>query len=290
MEKPLEKPIEHIVLSGGGTLMLNFFGALKESHKKGIWKHENIKSLFGTSAGAIISVLISLEFDWDVVTEYIVHRPWENIFHFNILNILDYYENNGIVTIAFFKEFYRPLFAAKDIPLNITFSELKHITNKDLYIYATNFSNFEITEFSALSTPNVEVIDAVYASSSLPFIFKPRSINGVTFIDGFIYLDYPIVKCLEKEFVDPETVLGLKKQITMEPYVVNDNMNMLEYLMQLFNSGFTKTQLVSHPNIDKVREILITSSYGDMANFFEITSNKEVRLKAIESGEKDVNN
>lgn len=285
----METQIEHIVISGGGTLMLNFFGALKASNKSGLWKHDNIKSIFGTSAGAIISVLIALEYDWDTLTDYIVHRPWETIFYFNILNILDYYENNGIVNIDFFKEFYRPLFAAKDIDMQITFKEFKALTNRDLYIYATNFSNFEITEFSADETPDVGVIDAVYASSSLPFIFKPRAINNKTFIDGFIYLDYPIVKCLEKDFVDPKTVLGLKKKITMEPYVVHDNMNMLEYLMQLFNSGFTKTQIISHPHIDKVYEIHITSSYGDMANFFEITSNKDVRKKAIESGENDVN-
>ena len=38
-----EKPtIKHIVCSGGGLAGFAFYGAIKESHKQGLWQIENI--------------------------------------------------------------------------------------------------------------------------------------------------------------------------------------------------------------------------------------------------------
>lgn len=278
--------IEHIVISGGGALAFNFYGALKQSNKLGMWKHENIKAYYGTSAGAIMAVMMALKCDWDTLDNYLINRPWEKVVTFDILELPFYYGRNGILDMEFFKIFYQPIFAANDIDMNITLADFKAVTGVDLFIYATVFHTLEICEFSAEATPNVRVLDAVYVSSSLPILFVPMKIDGVVYMDGFLYLDYPIVKCLEKG-CDPATVLGIKKSIALKPYEYDESMNMFDYLMQLVNSGFTKTQLTYYPGIEKVKEIVVTSNPGDMSKIFDLATSKDIRILFIQRGVDD---
>ena len=49
--------IRHIVCSGGGVTGFSFYGILKECYARGIWKVENIKTIYGTSVGSIFAVL-----------------------------------------------------------------------------------------------------------------------------------------------------------------------------------------------------------------------------------------
>lgn len=289
--KPLSTPepnIEHIVISGGGALALNFYGALKQSNKMGIWQHKNIKAYYGTSAGAIMAVMIALKCDWDTLDNYLINRPWEKVVKFDILELPFYYNRNGLLDMQFFIDFYKPIFSANDIDININFADFKQVTGVDLFIYATTFHTLEISEFSATATPNVRVLDAVYVSSSLPILFVPMKIDDVVYMDGFLYLDYPIVKCLEKGH-DPTTVLGIKKSIALKPYVYDESMNMFEYLMQLVNSGFTKTQLTHYPGIESVKEIIVTSNPGDMSKIFDLATSREYRVDFIQRGVDDVN-
>ena len=49
--------------------------------------------------------------------------------------------------------------------------------------------------------------DAVRASMTFPFVFKPLTINGVPMFDGGIYDNFPI-NCMKKDF-DPGFILGV---------------------------------------------------------------------------------
>ena len=66
--------IKHIVISGGGVDILSFYGALRETNKKGLWNISNIKSIYGTSAGSILSVALLLKYDWDILDNYIMAK------------------------------------------------------------------------------------------------------------------------------------------------------------------------------------------------------------------------
>ena len=57
--------IKHLVFSGGGPIMIQILGAIQEIEKKNFFYLNNIESIYGTSAGAIIGVLICLKFDWE---------------------------------------------------------------------------------------------------------------------------------------------------------------------------------------------------------------------------------
>jgi predicted acylesterase/phospholipase RssA len=91
--------IKHLVISGGGPIMIQIMSAIQELERKGYLNTKNIESIYGTSAGAIIGVLLSLDFDWDTLNDYIIKRPWKDVFPIKIENILEAYTKKGIFDI-----------------------------------------------------------------------------------------------------------------------------------------------------------------------------------------------
>ena len=53
-----EPSIKHIVIAGGGATGLTYYGILKETNNQGLWKNEDIKSIYGTSVGALLAVIL----------------------------------------------------------------------------------------------------------------------------------------------------------------------------------------------------------------------------------------
>lgn len=284
------KKIEHIVVNGGGPLLLNIYGALKKSNQLKLWEHKNIKSYYGTSAGAIICLLLALQFDWEETDAFLINCPWSNFLNFNVLEIYDYYLRNGISDKAFVYGFFTPLFRAKDIDLDITFAQLYEKLNADVHMYAVQFKTFKIKEFSKDLTPDVKVLEAVYASTAVPIIFKPMKIDGELYIDGCICLHYPLTKCLEKN-IDPQTVLGIinfyTDEIEKDADMNDENMTIFEYIMKIFGMVFSKIQVEPDPTIKIGLEIQVNVVSNDISTYFKMASSAQMRQTALENGMKD---
>lgn len=287
MEKNSKK-IEHIVINGGGPLILNIYGAIKRTQELKMWERENIKSYHGTSAGAMICLLIALNLEWAETDAFLINCPWDNFLNFNVLEIYDYYLKTGISYTSFVYGFFTPLFGAKDIDINITFAQLYEKINADIHVYATRFKTFEIKEFSKDLTPNVKVLEAIYVSTSVPIIFRPMKIEGEVYIDGCILLHYPLAKCLEKN-IDPQTVLGIKNIYSDENQTDTDTMTIFEYVSTVFGMILKGTQLAVDSNIKIGREINVNVNSNDISSFFKMASSIQLRRSAIENGVKDVN-
>jgi predicted acylesterase/phospholipase RssA len=112
--------IEHLVLSGGGIAMFAIYGAIKESAKSGFWKKQNIKSIWGTSAGAIVSGFILLSDDWDLLDNYLIKRPWDKVFNVNLYTLMNAYSTCGLFTSTITEEVFGPFLRSLDYPINIT--------------------------------------------------------------------------------------------------------------------------------------------------------------------------
>ena len=82
-------PIKHLVLPGGGTAGFCLVGALQKLHDAGVWNLDDIKSIYSVSAGSLIAVLIALKFNWDTIVDYLLNRPWSNVYKMNLTNIID---------------------------------------------------------------------------------------------------------------------------------------------------------------------------------------------------------
>jgi predicted acylesterase/phospholipase RssA len=230
--------IKNLVLSAGAVGGLYIYGALKASHQAGLWKHENIRTLWGTSFGSILSVVISLNCEWEVLDDYLIKRPWQTVFKLNWMNL---WQEKGLLCKQSIKDALSPLFHASEIPLNITLADFFAKTGKELHLFVTELdiddSMFRSVDVNPITHPEWLVLDAVYASCCLPLVFNPFEIvsfsnsscgigyedncdkdmsgNSVAVSKTFVYLDgailcaFPFYECLKHSMVREEEVFGI---------------------------------------------------------------------------------
>ncbi len=102
--------IKHLVLSGGATWGLTAYGSLKQSEKYGIWSINNIKTMYATSVGSIIATMLSLKYDWETLDDFLIMRPWQQVFPFNLYSAFFAFENNGFFHVEHLRQLFLPLF------------------------------------------------------------------------------------------------------------------------------------------------------------------------------------
>ena len=270
--------VENIVINGGGTTIFNTYGALKQSNLDGIWSHDSVHSYYGTSAGGIMSVIMALQYSWDELDDFIIKRPWQNVWKINVLNTYDYYLNKGVYGIELYYDIFGPLFRGKDLELTITLKEFYEISKKNIYLYAVKVSTFEITEFSHLSHPDMKVLDALHASAALPILFKPAEYEGELYTDGGFLLNYPLAKCS----ADPKTILGIRNAYTENNTNINKVEGIFEYLSYILNMVVDKNQC--EPTVKPGYEILLNAGYIDYSSILRLANSQEEREALIHKG------
>lgn len=273
--------VENIVINGGGTTIFNTYGALKQSNMDGIWSHDSVHSYYGTSAGGIMSVIMALQYNWDELDNFIIKRPWQNVWKINVLNTYEYYLNKGVYGIELYYDIFGPLFRGKDLELTITLKEFYEVSKKSVYLYAVKLSTFEITEFSHLSHPDMKVLDALHATAALPILFKPAEYCGELYTDGGFLLNYPLAKCS----ADPKTILGIRNAYTENNANINKVDGIFEYLSYILNMVVDKNQC--EPIAKPGYEILLNAGYIDYSSILRLANSQEEREALINKGVED---
>ena len=67
--------------------MIQSLGAIQQLAQNQTIDLNNIVSIYGTSAGAILGAMLCLKFEWNVLTDYILLRPWQDVFPIKVQNI-----------------------------------------------------------------------------------------------------------------------------------------------------------------------------------------------------------
>ena len=218
-EKPEKEKetIKHIVMSGGGAMGFAYYGALRDSHEKGIWKHEEIETVYGTSIGTIMAVIISLGYDWSVLDDFMIKRPWHHVFKFQLPMAFNVITKQGIFDKTVIHEIFLPLFKGKDIPIDITLLDFYHITKREIHFITTEINAMVTEDISYKTHPEWKVVDAAYASCCLPFLFIPFFLekegegrNPKAYIDGGILMNFPLNLCISNGN-DPKEIMAVRR-------------------------------------------------------------------------------
>ena len=275
------KPIiKHLVLAGGGAFGFVAYGALRESHKMGIWNINNIESMYGTSSGAIWLTMISLKFDWSVLDDFFIKRPWQNVFKINVNTIMKSYTECGILNKETIDESFRPLFNAKDISMDVTMKELYEITGIELHMYGTEIDDFQMVDFSYRTHPDWKVLDVVYISSCLPILFSPHKINNKTYCDGGFFSNYPLYYCC-KNVDNPDEIMGIRGK-----FKENDEeaeVSLFDYILSLMLK-MKDTLSASEEKINIKNELAIENGIVSIYDIYLATSTMEERIQLIQKG------
>jgi predicted acylesterase/phospholipase RssA len=282
------KKIKHIVIPGGGGTGFIAYGALRESHVQGLWNIENVESIYGTSIGAIFAAILALKYDWQILDDYLIKRPWNQVLDFNMFTIVNSFQKQGIFDCKIIEEMFSPLFRGMDIPMSITMQEFYEVSKIEIHLYATELGGFETVDISHKTHPDWKVIDAVYASSALPLLFSPFFKDGKYYMDGGIFLNYPMYPCIQNG-VDPDEILGILRKEVPPEIEFSDKSTLFDYILLIFNKTLVSMMLNTKVNMVRVpNEIEIECYSISMYDVYKLTTSQEERVRFIEKGAKSV--
>ena len=223
--------IKHLVLSGGGPIMVQLLGTLQHLESKNIIDLKNIESIYGTSAGAIIGILICLKYDWEKINDYIIKRPWKDVFKIKVENIFETYSKKGIFDIKTIEKCFKPLFDAKDISMDITLIDFYKYSNIEIHFFTFEINNFKIEDVSYLTHPSLKLIDAIHMTCGLPILVTPVCIDDKFYIDGGIVCNYPLKHCIDSG-KNIDEILGFKNQYDSDKAShINSDSTLLDFLL-----------------------------------------------------------
>jgi predicted acylesterase/phospholipase RssA len=279
----MDSIIKHIVISGGGPTGLSFYGVLKETHNQGLWSFENIQTIYGTSVGAIISVILCLNYDWETLDEYLIKRPWSNVYKFNMYSLIDSYQKRGIFDIKVIEETFSSLFRGKDISLDITMKEFYELTKVEIHMFSTELISYKLIDFSYKTHPDWKVIDVVYCSACLPIIFSPFLKGEECYCDGGFISSYPLEYCINNG-ADINEVLGIRridKNTVVNP--LKDSSSLLDFIMIIINN-VSKRMFSLDKDIYIKNEYIIESDPTSIYNIYSFVNSSEDRKNFINMG------
>ena len=248
--------IKHLVLSGGGPTMIQMLSAIQYLEKNDFIDIKNIETIYGTSAGAIIGTLIALKFDWETMNDYIIKRPWQDVFPIKIDNIFSAYSKKGIFDSTTVEKCFKPLFDAKDIPIDINLEDFYKLSNIELHMFSFEINDYKIYDISYLTHPKLLLITAIHMTSALPILLTPVCIDDKCYIDGGMVCNYPLNYCIESGKKTNE-ILGIKSKYGNNKSIINTESSILDFLM-----GFLYKAVFSI-NIDDLQPKINNEIYCD---------------------------
>lgn len=277
--------IKHIVLAGGAHKYMISYGILKQLHNKSFWKYDDIETIWSTSSGTFLAVLICLQYDWNVLDDYIIKRPWDKLFKIKAGQIMDINSNNGLYTLDTLRDIVKPLLLGKGLAEDITLKELYDFSKKDLHFFTTEINEFNSVDISYKTHPDLSLITAIYMSSCIPGLCKPLCENNKCYIDGAFMLNFPLTPCLTSTKCANEDILGIFYNSTYNADIIDDTSKLSSLVYTLlakvgqFCNNHINNDYSIYPNV--IACTSVEYGYGDILS---IIVNTEERKKIIELG------
>lgn len=277
--------IKHLVISGGGPTGIKSLGSLKYLNEKGFWSLENIESIYATSAGSLLSVLILLKFDFETISNYIINRPWHEVYKLHLADIYNAFARKGFLDEKSVEVFFKPFFDAKDINMDITMEEFHRHSGVDFHVFSFEINEFKTIDISHKTHPQLLLKTAIKMSISIPIVFTPICIDNKCYIDGGIRCNYPLLNCLAGESVIESEVLGVRNIYTENKTIVNDESNIVDFVLKFIN------KLVFFLDTEKKQTSIQNEIVHDICSdtvslFTSALKSSEFREELMKTGEK----
>lgn len=290
--------IRHLVLSGGGAYGLTYYGFLRESCSLGIWNIDSLKSVYGSSIGTILATvaILSKLISWEILDNYIIKRPWHQLFQFNFDLIVQCYSRKGLFGKHIIEQMFEPLLLSIDLSKDVSLAEFfEKIPVESHFIVAKLFrGKYELVNISYKTHPEWKLIDAIYSSCCLPVLFSPFvGEEGAYYIDGGFLCNYPINICIQDQYLgdsssqNTDEILGLcisysdNKECGEKKYAEQDE-NIFDYLFTVL------LNIINHVS-EEVTPIRYSFSMNTeniqlIDDIQKCVNSEEMRIQFIEMG------
>lgn len=166
--------MNELFIGGGGFDGFTFLGALEYIHKNELL---DLKNFYGCSIGSLIGIMyISGKCPTDIL-DYLLSIDAKEIVKIDIRNIST---NCSILDSTVLESLLKGIPYSKET----TLSEAYKISGVHINIFVTNVDKNEYQNLNDIDNPEINLMDAVKASMSIPFLFPPVVINNQTYVDG----------------------------------------------------------------------------------------------------------
>ena len=192
-----EYHFKNLVFKGGGVKGIAYVGAMEVLEKEGILK--DIERVAGTSAGAMVAVLVGLGYSAAELRDILWNLNFQNFLDDSWGYLRD--TKRFITDYGWYKgDFFRNLMAdyikQKTGDGEATFRDLQNAKKyRDINLIGADLSTGCAKVFNAKNTPNVKVADAARISMSIPLFFAAvKGANGDDdlYVDGGLLENYAI--------------------------------------------------------------------------------------------------
>jgi predicted acylesterase/phospholipase RssA len=276
--------IKHLVISGGGPILIQILGALYYLDTNNHLKLNEIESIYGTSAGAIIGTLLCLKFDWETVNDYIIKRPWHEVFPIKVQSILDSYAKKGIFDVKTIEKCFKPLLQAKELSLNITLRELYEYSKIEMHFFTFEINEFKTNDISFLTHPDMHLMTALQMTCGIPILMTPVCINNKCYIDGGVTCNYPVSFCIDSG-KNEDSILGFRNcyDKSKRQNAINEDSNMMDFMMTfLFKVISNMSTENKQPNIKY--EVVCDAEFLSIEMLSSALKSIDIRKQLFENG------
>lgn len=203
VEQEFKKTLyRNLVFKGGGVRGIAYIGALEVLEEEGIL--DNIERVAGASAGAIAATLTSFRLSVHETKQLFLSLDITRVPQTSVENgrkrrlplseenacMRRFFDHYGWYSSQYFHHWLENVIALQcDGNRRATFADFERQGFRKLYIVAANISRQRSEVFSAETTPDVAVADAVRMSMSIPLFFEALRFDGKQFGDGDYYVD-----------------------------------------------------------------------------------------------------
>lgn len=187
-----------IVLGGGGIKCISTLGALQYLYDNNN-VYSQVSTFIGTSAGAIISLLLAIGYTPIEMTVYIcTHNVLGSLLPFDFLSLM---KGLGALKFEKLEKHLRDMIQIKTGKTEYTLLELYNQFNKTVICTSYNLTNNTCDYISHETHPNIDCVTAVRASASIPFVFDECLIDNNVYVDGGVVDNFPIHLCKNTDVV-----------------------------------------------------------------------------------------
>lgn len=300
--------ITTLILSGGGPSFIQTLGTLATLYPDtATATMQNIRTIYACSAGAMCAIFFCLvchhrtalpppspesACTWTAVADYIIGRPWEDIFTIDAGRIIAAFSTRGLFDRRTLETVYESFFEVLGIPINITMAEFyNQVAPVELHFFTFELHDFQLVDLSHVTHPDLPLFEALHMTCSLPIFMSPvlHAVGTTTpthkcYMDGGVITNYPLRQCLAAG-TDPKTILGIKNvydTADKSTRVVSPTSSLFDYFTAFI---FRMVDRIKDPDDAEIPyEIRSPTEYMNIHNVTLAVSSKIMRRQMWEFG------
>lgn len=216
-----------LIISGGSVNGISMLGKIDKMISNGELDLKNIKNFGGTSIGAVISFLLMIDYSPKEIFDHLLSSTmWKKL---QIIDFLKIFNGQGVYSSEIFKSELNNLILKK-FDIIPKFKDFE----KNYFCCSVNLNENKILYFEKNSFPDLDIIDALLMSCSIPFLIEPFIFEGSIHIDGGILDNFPVKKSIE--LFGSKKILGIKS-FQESPSEIQKKWSMSDFFSLFFCSS-----------------------------------------------------